>query len=317
MKANILAEFGSFAVTRFGVWIAAGALAWLWTAQMTRSAKYRKMAPGAVWCAGMCMALCGLACARIVYCAANFDIYFAEGGAREIARVWEGGLSMGGALTGAVAGIAISCRFSGEKAGRLMNCFGPGMALFAACEVMAQRAIGEGWGKLTDQAWLAETILGVRDLYGDVRYAVWRLELIGCAAALLAGLIPLMGRRTARYASWAWSMGTYAAVRIVTASMREGAVLRVEFFRIEQIAGVVFLLAIAVGTLVARKKAGKRIAGKIIVFLIGLAAAIGLEFAVDREGNMEIKYMLMGIGALMCMTGALPNAYIKRAKKEK
>lgn len=306
MNANILWCFGPFSLTRFGMWIALGALVWVFSACAVRAWKYPKMPRGAVWCAGFAMTVCGLAGARLVYCAANFDIYLAPGAQMQILRAWEGGLSMGGALAGAFAGLCLAACCARVKPGRLANCFGPGLGLFAACVVLAQTAIGEGWGKLAEAGWVGPRILGVVDLYGDVRYAVWRLELLGCAAAVLAGLAPLCRRKCARFAAWNGALGAYSALRMVTASMREGAVLRVEYFRIEQIAGVAFLLVIALCRLAGAIRAGqgRRALGSMLVFLTGTVLAVCMEFAVDREGNMEWKYMAMLLGALMCLLGA-------------
>ena len=305
MNENILFRFGPLSLTRFGLWIGLGALLWMGSAGMVRAWKYRKMPAGTVWFAAFCMIALGAVCSRALYCAVNFDRYAAG----SLFRMWEGGMSMCGALAGAFAGLWLASGIAKVKTGRLANCFGPGIGLFGACAVMAQRAIGEGWGKVAEAAWVAESLLGVVDLYGDIRYAVFRVELIGCALTFLAGLLPLLRRRPARFSAFGWGWGVYAAMRIVTASMREGAILRVEYFRIEQIAGVAILLIIALCRLACDLRAGAGAKRWIpfILFLIGAGICVWMEFAVDREGYLEEKYALMAIGALLCLLGALPR----------
>ena len=305
MNTNILFAFGPVCITKFGLLTGCGALLWILSACVVRAWRYRRMPKGGVWFAGALMTLFGLVFSRAVYCAANFDVYFSA--EKAALNVWEGGASMGGAFVGAFVDLWIASGIAGVKTGRLANCFGPGFALFAACIALGQTMLGEGWGKVAEAAWVAETPLGVCDLYGDIRYAVYKLELIGCAAAFLAGLIPLLRRKSVRFAAWNWTVGVYCAVRIVTASMREGAVLRVEYFRIEQIAAVAVLLVIALCRIISHIRAG---AGRgrwiaLFVFLAGAGIATWMEFAVDREGNLEEKYMIMAIGAVFCLAGAL------------
>lgn len=305
MNSNILFSFGPLTLTKFGLWTGGGALLWVLSASLVRRWRYRRMPQGAIWLAGLLAIVFGLVFSRVVYCAANFDRFFAGG--EPMANVWEGGLSMCGALAGAFIGILIASGIARVRPGRLANCFGPGLALFAACIVMAQTMIGEGWGKVAEAQWVAGTPLGVADVYGDTRYAVYLVELAGCAAAFFAGLIPLMKRRPGRFSAWNWGLGVYCALRIVTASMREGAILRVEYFRIEQIGAVAMLLVICLCRIVCdlRRGAGAGRWGRLIVLASGAGVATWMEFAVDREGNLEMKYLVMALGALLCLIGAL------------
>jgi len=302
VNTNILFELGPLSVTKFGLFIGLGALLWTLSACAVRSWKYRKMPPGAVWFAAFAMVVLGAVGSRAAYCAVNFDRYDLN----SALEMWQGGMSMCGALAGAFAALALAAGLSRMKIGRLANCFGPGLGLFGACAVLAQLCVGEGWGKVAEAAWVASTPLGVVDLYGDVRYAVYVVEFAGCALAFVGGIIALLARRPARFGAWNWSMGLYAAVRLVTASMREGAILRVEYFRIEQIFALGVLLVILLCRLVCALRAG---AGAkrwlpLLVFLAGTGICIWMEFAVDREGYLEEKYLLMALGALLCLLGA-------------
>jgi len=305
MNTNILLAFGPFTLTKFGLCIGLGAILWILSACAVQSLRYRRMPQGAVWLSGALMVVFGLVFSRAVYCAANFDIYFSGG--MDYLNVWEGGMSMCGALAGAFAGLMLAAPIARVRIGRLANCFGPGIGLFAACAVIAQTMIGEGWGKVAEAQWVAGTVMGVEDIYGDIRYAVYRLELIGCAAAFIFGIFPLLRRTPARFSAWNWALGVYCAVRIVTASMREGAVLRVEYFRIEQIAAVAMLLVIALCRICGdiRRGAGRGRWGAVVPFLAGAGIATWMEFAVDREGDLEVKYLVMALVALLCLIGAL------------
>lgn len=310
MNTNILFPLGPLSLTKFGLWIALGALMWMLSAAAVRAWRYKKMPSGAVWLSAFLMIVLGALASRAVWCAVNFDR--AEPGS--FFRLWEGGMSMCGALAGAFAGLMLASAAARVKPGRLADCFGPGIGLFGACAVLAQLAVGEGWGKVAEAAWVAVTPLGVVDLYGDVRYAVFRVELLGSAIAFLGGLVPLLRRKRARFSAFAWGWGLYAAMRVVTASMREGAILRIEYFRIEQIAGVVLLLIIALCRLACdlRAGAGAKRWTAMAVFLAGVGICVWMEFAVDREGCLEEKYALMAFGSLLCLLGALAGRKPRR-----
>lgn len=312
MNEYRLFALGPLSLTKYGLWIGLGAILWILSACAVRALKYRRMPAGAVRLSAVMMIGFGLVCSRAVYCAVNFDRYAAD----SLFRMWEGGMSMCGALFGAFAGLMAAAGIARVKPGRLANCFGPGLGLFGACVVMAQLTIGEGWGKVAEAAWVGESLLGVEDLYGDIRYAVFRAELIGCGAAVFAGVLPLLRRRPARFSAFGWGWGVYAAVRLVTASMREGAILRVEYFRIEQIAALLLLLVIGLCRLVCdlRAGAGARRWIPAAAFLIGAGVCVWMEFEVDREGYLEEKYLIMAAGALLCLLGALPKGVRRRLR---
>ncbi len=313
--ANVLWEFGEFALTKFGLWIALGAVLWYVSARVMRALYYKKSVPaGAVSLSGFVMLPLGLAFSRLTYCAANFDRFFAGGFSADVLRFWEGGLSLGGAYVGAFAGICLAAGIARVKVGKLANCFGPGVVWFFLCAVMARAMIGEGWGKLAEHegsmvGWFFQNesfvkkILFVQDRYGDCRYNVQGIELALGGIVAFCTLFGLRRRKLMPFYKWITGIGSYAAITVFTQSMREGAVLRVEFFRIEQVIALAILLAIGVCAL-ARYGFYREMAWPGAMWLGSAAACVVMEFLVDREGGMNAKYVFMALMALFCLSGA-------------
>ncbi len=306
MNGNILWQAGPFTLTRFALLIGFGALLWWLTALWMRAARCRKsLSGGQVSFAALWMLVLGAVCSRAVYCLANFDRYLFNGdGGAQILRLWEGGASLCGALLGATLGLAIAASLSGARTGRLANCFASGWGLFALCASLALRQTGEGWGKLVEMERLAGWPVVLRDRFGDLRFAVYRLDAALGATVFLTTLARMcIGKRPRAWHGWTWAIGLWAAGRIVTASMREGDLLRIEYFRIEQLGAMAALIAILVGRLAAGT-GGKRFWWTAL-FLAGAGLATAMEFAVDREGGLEWKYCAMFAGAVVCLIAAL------------
>ena len=320
MNGNLIWQAGPFALTRFSLLIGLGALLWWLTALWMRAVRCRRsLNAGQVSFAALWMLVLGVVCSRALYCVVNYDRYvLAEGGGAQAARLWEGGTSLCGALLGAMLGLAVAARLSGARTGRLANCFAPGWGLFTLCAAFALRQTGEGWGKLIEMERLTGTPLVLQDRYGDWRFAVYRMDAaLGALVFVTAAARMSVGKRPASWNVCAWAVGLWAAGRIVTASAREGDLLRVEYFRIEQIGAMVALIAILIARIAADRRAGaggKRF-GWIVPFAVGAGIATAMEFAVDREGGLEWKYCAMLAGAALCLVAALAPGSARRLRR--
>ena len=102
-------------------------------------------------------------------------------------------------------------------------------------------------------------------------------------------------------------MALYCGMRVVTASMREGAVLHIDYFRVEQIGAMLVLIGICVCGVVSAVRSGapKSRWVCLAVLLLGAGLATWMEFAVDRDGGIEWKYLVMAAGSAVCVCAAL------------
>lgn len=307
MNENVLFIVKNLYVTKYGLIVMAGVMA-ACAASVAASNAKRRASYGDVISAYMLGAVLSLVFSRLVYCLTNYYTYFVEDG--NIARVfelWRGGHSMTGVIMGMALAIAISSRINGVKAMDVADCVAPGFCVFVAFARLADAAAGQGWGKIITADWLNGTIFAVRDIYGDFRYCVWRMEVLAALAILLVAVYTLVWGRRARAETATRVLALYSAFQIVFESMREDSVLKIEFFRISQIFSLLSLIALfAVYAFLACRMGDSRGAALASVALLGgIALAVQMEFSVDGEGNLEIKYMAMLAGSLMVMLSSL------------
>lgn len=317
---NALFRFGPVALTRYGLLIALGAAAWTACALGVRRTKYRKtVSREAVFSTAAWMLGLGLVFSRAVYCAVNYDLFARDaGGWVKGLALWEGGHSLSGAFLGALLGIRIGARATGCRAAKLSNCFGPGFLLFACAACAARGFVGEGWGKATEAVWLKSSPLTVSDIYGETRYAVYRMEIAAYAACFLIALIKTL-KRGGGTAGGSLCAALYSLFALVFSSMREGNLLRIEYIRIDQVFALLLLIGITLANAprLLRTRQGKRAAISVLLLLLGAALCAHMEFAVDREGNLEAKYACMLLGSAVATSGALISTRRKQKNRNR
>ncbi len=311
MEDYILFSFAGLEFTKYGLIIGAGCLLWLLSALILRrylNTHYHVPASSIAF-AGFLMMLFGTVFSRIVYCLAKYEKYMYA--YETIPLFTEGGASMCGAVIGAALGLALSSFITRTDTAHLADCFAPGFGLFAAAVVLAQLTIGEGWGKLTQSIGIQNSMLSVIDRYGDSRFAVYRMELASCAMVCLA-CVMLMPEKLRPGALTNVALGIYCALRIVTVSMREGEVLALEYFRIDQLAAMGLLLIMCIRAVTVTKSIAGRI-WRILAFLAGAGLATLMEFKVDSGSGIEQEYMLMLLGSITCLAAALIGTVTRRS----
>lgn len=202
----------------------------------------------------------GLFGARFVYCAANFKFYLLDVQAPEaLPRVWEGGLSLSGALAFAVLGGVIAAKCRKVSVRQTLNGLTPGLLVFAGLARLSEGVIGAGYGPEAE----ALTVV-----IGDS----WRLDTARIMAVAI--FILLILRK-----DFIRSAFLYGSVMILLESLRRDGHMMWGFVHAEQ----VFALCIALPALLY-------CAAKIRRFFLALGATalmagavIGLEFALDRS----------------------------------
>lgn len=303
----ILFSFGGLDITVYGAFIALGALLWLISAAVIRAFAGRRKVPAqAIFSAAIRMTLLGAVFSRLAYCAVNIERYMYE--PATILRLTEGGACMGGALAGAALGLIISARLDRVKAASLADCFAPGFGLLVICVSLAQLSIGEGWGRITETELLP--LITVSDRYGDTRFAVYRMEIFTGAMLALAAVM-LLPENMRRGSLTNIIIGLYCMTRVVTVSMREGEVLSIQYFRVDQLCAMAAMIAMFIRAAV---KCPKKRIPRIACFIIGAGIATLMEFRVDSGGSMLLKYALMLAASCLCLVSALAGTMRKSRK---
>lgn len=233
----------------------------------------------------------GLFGARFVYCAASFKFYLLDVQAPEaMLRVWEGGLSLSGALVFAALGgvIAAKCRKAGVR--QTLNDLTPGLLGFAAVARFSARIIGAGYGPEAE-------MLVVR--IGDS----WRLDTV--AIMFAAGVILMILRK-----DFVRSAFLYGSVMILLESLRRDGHMMWGFVHAEQ----VFALCVALPALLYFAVKIRRFWLALGATALMAGAVIGLEFALDRSPVSDA--LLYGAFALvMAAYIALGMVWAKKAEK--
>lgn len=292
----------SLSPTSFSLCIGAGALLWAGSAALLSR---RRVPGGAVWQSACLMLLFSLLFGRLSYCAAHFDVYCTPQGLPRILRLWEGGFALFPAYIGAWAGLALStCRRKPAHRDALYGSFAFGAILFFFLVILARSLAGEGWGKVCEvpkslQNTPAQYALFVTDRFGDTRYDIRALEALGATIPFSFCLCRLFFGHPPRRNGFLHVLGLLACITVVTASMREGQVLRVEFVRVEQLSAMVLLILRCL-SLLRQKEWGQTPARAIALLCIGVGMCVWMEFLVDQEGHMHEKYLLMLAFALLC-----------------
>ncbi len=233
----------------------------------------------------------GLFGARFVYCAANLQFYLLDVQAPEaMLRVWEGGLSLSGALAFAALGgvIAAKCRKVSVK--QTLNDLTPGLLALAGLARVCERFIGAGYGPEAD-------VLAV--LAGDS----WRLD-TATVMALAAAILMILRKDFVR------SAFLYGCVMIFLESLRRDGHMMWGFVHAEQ----VFALCMALPALLYFAVKIRRFWQALGATALMAGAVVGLEFALDRSPISDV--LLYGVFALvMAAYIALGMVWAKKAEK--
>ena len=149
-----LLDFGGFFLPTYGVLVAAGFLAALWLTG--RLAKRSGLDPEKVTNSGVYAALAGLAGAKLLMFALDFDYYRKNPGEMfSLATLQAGGVFFGGLI------FALAMAFYWIRKQKLplaatMDSFGPGLALGQAIGRLGCFAAGCCWGASCNRSWAVE-----------------------------------------------------------------------------------------------------------------------------------------------------------------
>lgn len=257
---------------------------------------------------------------RIVYCAVRFDwLFYDELG--EFTGLWPlidpkaGSLNVIGVLLGCLLAAPIAGAITKQKASSYLHCAAiPGVFLFAFARLIEPLS-GQGYGEMLSNEKFCFFPLALENGMGEYALSVCFIEAV---LALIVGIVLLFLRsRYEKPVSLGLAALTLLAVsQIVPESLRRDDVLYLFIFaRVTQIGYAVILAgslfaALAMGI---KRGLGKgRAFAEALLMLLGIAACVGGEFALDKTNLPNLVVYLAMIAVLIGL--ALLN--LGRIRKE-
>lgn len=231
--------------------------------------------------------------ARLVYVAAevNFAPFLSF---KNAVNLRLGGLSMYGALIGAVLGALISARLGGLKKAEWLDMITPSLFLFIAVARLGEQYTTLGISRPLVTGVLDHTFLAVRDEFD----AYLRTYLLESAAAIILCAACFLYNKKQRRAGDVFLFGAllFGASQTLFESLRFDAHIRFSFIGLHQVlsaalfSGVLIFLAIR---LIKQKKHQRLAIISLSLILPVLGAIIGIEFMIDRsQVNKWLSYAI-------------------------
>ena len=221
----------------------------------------------------------GLIGARLVYCLVNISFYLNAISAPEaMLKVWEGGLSLGGALAFIVLAGVIGAKITRVSVGTVLYVLLPTLLIFCLFVSLGVETNAMGFGPEVEFNGSFTT------MFGETRRLNTAL-LVACAVTALAVVFlwhsTLLSKCGKLNPSLQFALYTflYGSVMILLESLREDGHMVWGFVHAEMIFDLVFALA----ALLYLAKTKKRILLSMLVTAVLAGAVVGLEFALDRS----------------------------------
>lgn len=275
MDGRIAFNLGNIPVYAFGLWVALGVLSafivMLLCAPQGKRCCVVRCFPAAV--------LGGLILSRLLFCVTD-QSFLNSCGLAEVFSVARGGLSMTGALGGAVLGTYIVCRAQREKTGAMLDALAPALLAFVLFARRAEFGGDElGISRPLRTQWLMGSFLTVDDEY----LMVYCLE---AATALILLLVVILVLRR-RYAGGGVMLGTmllFGATQVIMESLKHDGHMSISFVGLEHVFSYLILSAALVILALASRKTGKKaVCRTALVSVVPVAGlCVLIEFWLDR-----------------------------------
>lgn len=278
--------------SNYGLSLACGAL--LCCGEVFLEWKYRKKGKALLFPLFAAVSLAvplGLLGSRIVYCAVNAGFYLHDiQSPAAMLRVWEGGLSLAGALCFAALGGWIAAKLCRIPAREILDLLAPAFVFFAAWACFSDRLIEAGYGP--------EDGLPLTVIQGEMRMDTARVTFT------LLLILAVLRRDFPR------SVFLYGSLMILLESLRRDGHMMWGFVHAEQ----VFALCMALFALLYFAIKIKRFWLAIGATALMAGIVIALEFALDRSPISD--WLLYGVFALV-MAGYIALGLVWSRKAEK
>lgn len=259
--------------------------------------------------------------ARLGYCfAAQEEIGF-------FFQFSRGGYMLYGALAGGLLAAALTAKLSGEKFAKIVDALAVPVLVMIALGRLAEffPNQGYGWGiedwftedygmsliALEDPSFFYRMPFGVPDMYDTYNWAVFVFEaIVACILAVAVSRAKV--RRDGGRAVLA--LLTYAATQELCESLRQDAVLRWGFVRINQVLGAVIIVALLILCYcLTRPRRPGRLALSLVGVVAGALLITAMEFALEKKFSalewvpMDVCYVFTTIGALLLIFSVYPH----------
>lgn len=291
-ETSILFSLGNLSVTAYSLCLTGGALlAVLLTVLLGRKT------PGVNASLSLCLVTLPMAVlgARLVYCLTMIESILVDfsDGLGFIPRLWEGGFTLYGAVIFGALGVWVYARATHRKAGALMDQVAPGAALMILVERLAEYFTSQGLGDYVFDEGMQRFPFAVQSAYGDWQMPVFLYEALA-ALVILMVVACLRGAPGRRAETFVILLGL---TQILLESWREDEYIRFGFVRFTQLAAVLTVAAVLGARILRRVRAGGWSAwqvGRIVLYLLGVGACIGVEFALDKSSiDNTLLYVVM------------------------
>ena len=245
-----------------------------------------------LWTAALAVPF-GLISARLVYCLVNINYYLNAISAPEaMLKVWEGGLSLCGALAGVVLAGVIGAKITRMPIGATLYACFPALYSMAGIAAVACMVAKVGFGPELPESFFTIEIGGVPRLFTSwLRIIIPSAVMLIVAPHVKKSSLPA-GRRFAVYAF------LYGSVMILLESLRRDGHMVWGFVHAE----MVFDLCIMLPALLYLARTKKRILLSLLATAVLAGAVVALEFALDRSN--------IGDELLYAVYAALLGGYI-------
>ena len=274
----------------------------------TRKSTQQQKGAAALTC--LLSPILGLFFARLVYVVAevNFAPFL---NLQNAVNLRLGGLSMYGALFGAVMGAFISAWLGGLKKAEWLDVITPSIFLFIAVARLGEQYTTLGISRPLVTGVLDNTFLAIRDDFD----AYLRTYLLESAVAVILCAASFKYDRRKRKSGYTWLFGVllYGVTQTLFESLRFDAHIRFSFIGLHQVlsaalfCGVIIYLAIWQNT-------SRRVALlSIIILLPVLGAIVSIEFMIDRsQVNKWLSYAIYA--AVLLIPCCLGLSMLKRER---
>lgn len=265
--------------SKFGMMLAIGVIAAL-IMLFIGCRKHTELFPALCWTAALAIPF-GLIGARLVYCLVNISFYMNAISAPEaMLKIWEGGLSLAGALLFAVLAGVIAAKITRTSVGTLLYALMPSLLVLCMFVSISVETNAMGFGPEVGRAFignfttnLGETIRLNTAILVTCVMAALATALI-CHSALLFARGKLNpGLHFALYAF------LYGSLMILLESLRRDGHMVWGFVHAEMVFDLLFALA----ALLYLAKTKKRILLSLLATAVLAGAVVALEFALDRS----------------------------------
>ena len=253
--------------------------------------------------------------ARLLYCLICID-GFERQGIFYLFDFTAGGYTMYGAILGGCLAALLTARHTAQSFARIADALAAPAALVIAAGRMAEGLVGQGYGwyiedwfdpymemslvHLENIDWLLRFPFGTPDMYGEWCWAIYVVEAV-LALVIFALSLRVNERLPGETAMYALLM--LACAQILGESLRQDAVLRFGFVRVNQVISALIIAALlAFGCIRAKSK--KRILTACIATILGLAIVIIMEFALEKKvvllesWPMDVCYIVTALACL-------------------